>query len=170
MILSLLGLLVPLFLYLQVFLNEFYQLFFGEVLVLLLLIGGLFLLLLLLGLLELLVILLTLGLAFSLHFVDRYVLWLFEFLQVLWFFEWGFDEFLPEDFSGKRWARIAAFLQLMIAPYFFELFDACLFEFAILHFFLLFFVDLVLPGHSLFLLFFLLALEYSYFLGVNEGL
>lgn len=67
----------------------------------LLLIGGLFLLLLLLGLLELLVVLLTLGLALGLHFVDRDVLWLFEFLQVLWFFEWGFDEFLPEDFSGK---------------------------------------------------------------------
>lgn len=170
LILRLLGLLVLFLLYLQVLLYQFYQLFFREVLVLLL-IGGLFLLLLLLGLLELLEVFLTLGLALSFHFVDGYILWLFKFLDVLWFFEWGFYEFLPEYFSGKRWARIAFFLhKFMIASYFFELLDSCLLEFAIFYFLLLFFIDLVLPGHSLLFLFFFLTFKYSYFLGVNEGL
>ena len=58
----------------------------------------------------------------------------------------------------------------MIAPYFLELFDPCLFELAVLALLFLLLIDLVLPSDPLLLLLFLLALEHWYFLGVNEGL
>lgn len=58
----------------------------------------------------------------------------------------------------------------MIAPYFFELFNASLLELAIFHFLLLLLVDFVLPGHSLLLFLFFLALIDSYFLRVNKSL
>lgn len=58
----------------------------------------------------------------------------------------------------------------MIAPYFFELLNSCLLEFAVFHFLFLLLVDLILPSHSLLLLLFLLAVKHGDFLRVNEGL
>lgn len=58
----------------------------------------------------------------------------------------------------------------MIAPYFFELINSCLFEFPIFSFLFLLLVDLILPSHSLLLLFFLLTIKHCDFLRVYEGL